>query len=200
LDPTRTIQLLGEALEGDEIAQGELLERLRPRLVMWATSRMSYDLKSKVDAEDIAQEVLLKLHKALPTFDGKGDRAFFGWVFKVAENHIRDEVDYHGAKKRQRTPTIRRSFSQTSPSMAADRTEQVQRVQQAILGLPDDYRQVIQLRRIEHQEVKEVAALMERSENAIRTLYCRALKALGAELRALEKNAATEGAQIRSEE
>ncbi len=193
------MHLLGEALKGDEIAQGELLERLRRRLVIWAATRMSYDLKTKVEPEDIAQEVLLKLHKALPAFSGQGERVFFGWVFKVAENHIRDEVDYHAAKKRQRPPTIRRSFSQTTPSMAAARTEQARRVKQAISTLPEDYRRVIQLRRIEHQEVKEVAALMERSENAVRTLYCRALKALGAEIRALERNAATSDDGFRSE-
>jgi DNA-directed RNA polymerase specialized sigma24 family protein len=41
---------------------------------------------------------------------------------------------------------------------------------------------VLQLLRLEERELPEVAAIMERSENAVRILYCRALKALRARM------------------
>ena len=92
-------QLLVErAAGGDAIAQGDLLERLRPRLVLWCANRMAAALRAKVQPEDVAQEVLLALHKALPAFEARGGRAgFLRWVFRIAENRIRDLVDHHGA-------------------------------------------------------------------------------------------------------
>lgn len=176
MDLSRTRALIRPALQGDQSATGALLERLRTRLVVWAAGRMSPALRAKVEAEDVAQEVLLAIHKGLPAFEGGDERAFFGWVFRIAENRIRDLVSHFGAQKRQ--PVLRTSFSQTSPSMAAARKEELARVVTAIEALPEDYRTVIRLRRIEHREVAEVADLMGRSANAVRVLYCRAIKAL----------------------
>jgi RNA polymerase sigma factor (sigma-70 family) len=57
-----------------------------------------------------------------------------------------------------------------------------ERVRAALQRLAEPHRQVIQLRRFEEREVPEIAAIMDRSENAVRVLYCRALQALKAEL------------------
>jgi RNA polymerase sigma-70 factor (ECF subfamily) len=107
-------------------------------------------------------------------------KAFYAWFFRIAENRIRDLVDYYGAKKRRGEAP--RPLTHTTPAAAAVRSEQLIRVRTALGRLSDDYRRVIQLRRLEEREVAEVAALMERSENAVRILYCRALKALREEL------------------
>jgi len=56
-------------------------------------------------------------------------------------------------------------------------------VAQALESLADDHREVVRLRRFEHRTVPEIAELMGRSENAVRILYCRALKALRAALK-----------------
>ncbi len=176
MDLSRTRALIRPALMGDTGAAGALLERLRARLVIWAAGRMSAGLRAKIEPEDVAQEVLLAIHKGLPAFEGTDERAFFGWVFRIAENRIRDMVDHFGAQKRQPGPPL--SFSQTSPSQAAARTEDLRRIVQALEALPEDYRTVIRLRRVEHREVTEVAELMDRTPNAVRVLYCRAIKAL----------------------
>ena len=168
---------LQAALGGDQTARGELLERLRPRLVLWAAARMPDVLRSKLEAEDAAQEILLTLHKNLDKFKG-GD--FRSWVFTVAGNRVRDLAEHAGALKR-RTPEIQ-TFTQTSPSLAAIRAERAVRLRQALGRLSEEYRRVIQLRRFEELETAEVAAVMERSPNAVRVLYFRALKALREEL------------------
>ena len=58
------------------------------------------------------------------------------------------------------------------------RSEAVTRLGDAIANLPEDYRRVIELRHLEERETSEVAQILERSENAVRILYCRALKEL----------------------
>lgn len=176
----RTAMLIDGALRGDVDAVGALLERLRPRVVLWATSRMSRDLRSRVDPEDVTQDILLAVHQGIGTFTGTDPRAFLAWVFRIGENRIRDAADYHGAAKRQPAPPL--SVSQVSPSMGVARAEEIERVRAAIDRLKDEHREVIRLRRLEERPTAEVAALMGRSETAVRILYCRALKALRAEL------------------
>ena len=176
MDLRETQRILHTALEGGEEEVGTLLERLRPRLVLWCASRMSNTLRANCDPEDAAQDILLAIHKDFRTFHGQGDRAFFGWLFTVAENKLRDLADYYGAKKRQRVDPV--SFSQTSPSQAAARVEMVSRLEEAIASLPEDHRLVIQLYKLEGRETQEIAQVMGRTENAIRLLVFRSLKEL----------------------
>lgn len=168
--------LIEGAIEGDHYARGDLLERLRGRIVLWCGHRMSPALRAKVQPEDAAQEVLLALHKALDGFELRGRREFLAWVFTIAENRIRNLVDFHGAQKRK---TIEpRSFSMTSPSMAAGRMEEIRRLQDAMDELSDDHRLVIRLRRLEERSYMEIGEVMERHSAAVRALYFRALEAL----------------------
>ena len=181
-----TTQLLHAALDGQDEARGALLERLRPRILLWVASRMSPALRAKVEPDDVVQEVLLAVHKSLDGFDHRDQRSFFGWLFRIAENRIRDLVDHFGAQKRR--PPEPRTFSQTSPSSAARRREQVDRIAQAVEALPPDYREVIRLRRFQELDCPQVAEIMDRSENAVRVLYCRAVKALAQALAEKEGN------------
>ena len=177
VDLGQTQRLILQALDTrEERATCDLLEYLRPRLVLWATSRLSPGLRAKLEPDDVAQETLLAVHRSLEQFEGTDHRAFLGWVFKIAENRIRDLADHFGAKKRQ--PIQPLTFSQTSPSTVAVRSEQVQIVARALEQIPEPYSEVIRLRRFEMRTVPEIAELLDKSENAVRILYCRALKAL----------------------
>jgi RNA polymerase sigma-70 factor (ECF subfamily) len=178
--PEETRKLVVGALDGDAQARGALFDRLRPRLVLWVTTRLSSQLRAKVEPEDVVQEILLAVHGSLDRFDGGDDRAFLRWLFTVAENRIRDLADHFGAAKRREQPLDPRE--QTTPSQHAARSETARRVQAALERLAEPHRQVIQLRRFEEREVPEIARIMDRSENAVRILYCRALQALKAEL------------------
>ena len=60
-----------------------------------------------------------------------------------------------------------------SPSAVASMREEAQRVQRALDLLPNDYRQVIVLRTLEHQPSPEVAQIVGRSEDAVRKLWVR---------------------------
>ncbi len=164
------------AREGDAAAREALLERLRPRLVLWASARLGPVLRGEAEPEDVAQEALLAVHKRLDEFKGDDRHAFLGWIFTIAENRIRDLADRAGAEKRQRAEIPRRE--QTSPSQAAARGELARRLAEAVALLDGPHRQVIQMRRFEELEVKEIARRLDRSENAVRILYCRAIAAL----------------------
>jgi RNA polymerase sigma-70 factor (ECF subfamily) len=175
-----TQALVASAKNGDDAARGMLLERIRPRLVLWCASSLPPALRSLYDADDVAQEILLAVHSGLGGFRGSDTRSFHAWIFRMGENHIRDLLDYTGAKKRQLPQAA--TFSQTSPSGAVMRAESAERVRRAVEALPEDYRAVIRMRRMEELEVPEIASRLGRSENAVRILYCRAIRALRTEL------------------
>ena len=170
-----TRRFLAGAIGGDEHARGLLLDRVRARLELWVTTRLSAALRSKVEPEDVVQETLFAVHKGLDGFEGD-DGAFLGWMFRIAENRIRDLAAHFGAKKRQAVDLMPRD--QTTPSMAAGRKETAVQVRSALALLSDPHKQVIQLRRFEELEIAQIAKVMERSENATRILYCRAVQAL----------------------
>lgn len=188
---SETARLLRAALARDPVARGDLLERLRPRVVLWAATRLSADLRAKVDAEDVAQMVLLSVHRDFEGFEGGDHARLLAWVFSIAENRVRDVARHFGAMKRSSgdgDPVAEdlaharaepRAFSSTSPSSAAARTEALDRMHRALGTLPEAQRTILRLRDLEMRGYDEIVAAMGLpSTGAARTLRCRALISL----------------------
>ncbi len=171
-----TTLLIDRALGGNDSDRGALFAHLGPRLVLWAASRMSADLRTKVEPEDLAQEILLAVHRDFGQFRGTEPGQFLRWPFRLAENRIRDQVDHFAAEKR-RIPDPE-ALSHSSPSSAVIRNETLGKVATAIESLDEDQRRAIQLVRFEERSAAEAGEELGRSANAVRILYCRALKAL----------------------
>ena len=131
-------------------------------------------------AEDVAQEILLAVHRSMAQFRGDGESAFRSWLFTIAENRVRDLANEVNALKRQ-TPEPR-AKSQLSPSGHAMHAEASELLRDALARLSPGHQEVIRLRRFQELETTEIAAAMGRSPTAIRVLYCRAIRALRAEM------------------
>ena len=142
---------------------------------------MSSALRAEIEPEDLAQEILLGVHGRLDEFDGDSAAVFYGWVFRIAENRIRDSVDHFAALRRRR-PDARRADARpgdvTTPSVAAYRAEIVTRVRDAVSLLPEAHRDVVRMHLLEGREIAEIAAATGRTPSGVRVLYCRALRAL----------------------
>ena len=82
-DPDREKQLTEAALGGDRQALEELLLGVQD-MVFNLSLRM---LATVPDAEDAAQEVLVKVMTRLASF--RGESSFATWVFRVAANHLK---------------------------------------------------------------------------------------------------------------
>ena len=175
---------LGTAGPERERSRERLLGRLRPMLVLWAGTRMSPRLKARMEPEDVAQEILTRVLRGLDRFqaghDGTEMRAFHAWLFTLGENCIRDLVSREEAVKRR--PPEPLGVSQTSPSQAANRREQVDRMLGALDALEPEDRDVIRLLKLQGLSAAEAAPLLHKSPNAVRIQLCRALKALHARL------------------
>ncbi len=75
-------ELVSRAQSGDREALEQLLARHQP----WLFNIALRMLWRRPDAEDAAQDILVKVLKALPTF--RGDSRFRTWLYRIAVNHI----------------------------------------------------------------------------------------------------------------
>ncbi|MGE4272495.1 MAG: RNA polymerase sigma factor [Desulfitobacterium sp.] len=97
----------------------------------------------------------------------------FAYLKQIARNLITDRF----RTTRRAQSHLDQAPSQESPSPEEDWLNQAL-IQELMAKLPPDYRQTIELRIIQGYSHKETAALMGRSEDAIRGLQYRALQAL----------------------
>ena len=156
------------------------LEALRVRLILWAAVHMGATLRAVMDPEDLADIVLEQVHRDRAQFRGTTRAEFRAWVFGVAHTTLMDEVDRAKAQKRQPREIPRRA--RTTPSQAAQRCEQLERLREAVGRLKEEHREVIRLVRLEERTTADVAASLGITPNAVRVRMCRALKALSEEL------------------
>jgi len=87
------IQLVERALHGDEAAFGELVEPLRKPLFSYIYRMVTL----RQDAEDLLQDVLVRVLQSLPNF--RGEARFKTWLFGIATHTC---LDHLRAKKRWR--------------------------------------------------------------------------------------------------
>ena len=119
--------------------------------------RLSYTyLKSTHDAEDICQTVFLKLLTGGPAFDSPAHEK--AWIIRTTANACKDVLR---SAFRQRTVALEAAASAAAPE-APD-----SEVLEAVMALPENYREAVYLHYFEGYSIREIAALLGRSEAAV---------------------------------
>lgn len=173
----RLLALVDRAREGDRDAFDAIVSEYNDRLESFVRSRVRPQLRERLDAAELAHETFSRAFESLARFDGADEDAWLAWLAGIAKNVVLKEVEKLG---RGRPLRLARDVSdhQPSPSRIARREERLVRLHDAFQGLPDDYREVIQLCRIDGLRIRDVADRMNRSPDAIKKLLWRALKEL----------------------
>lgn len=181
-DGPSTRVLYRRANAGERDALEQLLERMRPRLEAWVALHMGPALRARVDAEDLVQEILMKAAGAIGSFQPEGKRAFVKWLFTVARHQISDWQRHYMAAKRdvQREQEIQPGLAAqaTGPFSRAERNDQMELLLDALAELPENYRDILRLRRIEYLDNGEAAERLGISRENASVLYVRAMQAL----------------------
>ncbi|MCL1786959.1 MAG: sigma-70 family RNA polymerase sigma factor [Defluviitaleaceae bacterium] len=135
---TRTdLELIEQCLTGDEYGFEELVNRYK-NLVYSIIFRQT---KNHEDADDIAQEVFIKVYRNLAKYTP--EFKFSTWIMRITSNHI---IDLHRKKKMEtvsyETYTAEGGTIGTTDSPEAEyiRQEQTDRINKIIDGLPELYK------------------------------------------------------------
>ncbi|WP_320054835.1 sigma-70 family RNA polymerase sigma factor [uncultured Acetobacteroides sp.] len=132
-------------------------------------------LGSKDDAEDVAQEVLLKLYQRSDIGELKSVEAY---AVTMARNLC---LDIKRRSSCHRTVEIEQAANRhdgQTPHTSLERADSYGFVRQTMEELKDTYKMVIHLRDIEELEFDEIATIMDMSENQVRVTLSRARKKL----------------------
>ncbi len=147
-------EILIEEAKQDPEAFGVLAQRYQDRLFNFLY-RMT---GNRHDAEDLAQEVLMRVYRALPRF--RPEAPFRPWLYKIATN-----VAINHLKARRVTVPIDDVFAASgsfnSPELSAEIHETQQNIGRAIRAMPETYRAVILMRHIEELSYEEIALALD---------------------------------------
>src|SRR5882724_8951941 len=88
--PSERANLLLRAQQGEEGAQGALLETYRNYLELLARIEIGRRLQTKVDADDLVQETFLEAHRNFGLFRGDQEAEFIAWLRAILATRIAD--------------------------------------------------------------------------------------------------------------
>jgi len=176
IDGADDVTLIAGALAGDEDAFRALVHRYEDR-VFRVLSRFTQD---RMETEDLAQDVFVKVYRKLDTF--KHGSAFYTWVYRIAVNTATDHLS---RRKRRKLHLV--SDDAVLDGGAGDDAEssaetplleeEMRAVTRQVLdGLPEKYRTILVLREYEDLAYTEIAEVLGCSIGTVESRLFRARK------------------------
>jgi len=185
-----THALVERAQAGDAAALNDLFTRYHGLMVQLARQKIGAKLRSKEDADDLAQTTFREATRDFQRYQYRGDGSFLRWLVQILQNKIRDKAEYYGATKRDMT---RERGSEPAPQGGSEdlqrhdpaskdlsvtqviaRDEEFQILREALDSLSDDHRKAITLVFFQGLTLREAGERMGRTEDAVRMLLRRA--------------------------
>ena len=167
---TNGVELIRRARGGDGAAWEEIVSQYSRRIF-----NLAYRFTSSIAAaEDLTQEVFIRIYKTLDQYDSKqGDLA--NWLMRLARNLVID--DY---RHRQRNPQNSMADAVddhqyhlravgSSAQKEIERKELASQVQEGIDKLPDDLRTCVILRDIEELSYQEIVDVLKIPEGTVKS-------------------------------
>ena len=185
LRPPSDEDLVAALRAGDDDAMTEIDRRYRDRLLAYVR-RMS----AGADAEDVVQDVLARAYTALRADDRP--MALRAWLYRVAHNRCLDVLRGGSARVVLSEDIDLGAAAKTLPEVVAGR-ERLRQVVADIQDLPDQQRSALIIRELEGLSYEELAAALDTTVPAIKSLLVRARMNLA---RAAEDRATAEQASL----
>ncbi|GAB4148057.1 MAG: sigma-70 family RNA polymerase sigma factor [Planctomycetota bacterium] len=167
---------------GDQAASREIIEALHRPVI--ATIYRFLGPRFHRDAEDIAQDVFLKVFRALSRFD-PAKAAFTTWVYSLVRNHCYDVL------KKRRLPTSSLTPAEPGesqrdlpdrrelqPARSAQNVELGRKIADALSELGEDQRMVFILREYEGLDYDQIAEAVGVSKGTVKSRLFRAKETL----------------------
>ncbi|OLV19370.1 RNA polymerase sigma factor [Deinococcus marmoris] len=153
-----SLELLSRLTAGDEAAWYAFVQEYEGRMYGYL-----YRLEGNPeDALDLTQEVFYRAWRSIRTFR-PGERVL-PWLYQVARNtqiesHRRKQLQRFSLEQAREDIGFEVTSEARSPVRAAESADAQDRVQRALLKLPDDYREAVVLRFVEDMPYEDIARI-----------------------------------------
>ena len=185
-------QWLAAARAGSREALGQVLETFRGYLLLVADRELDPKLRAKGGASDLVQETFLEAQRDFAGFHGDSTDELRAWLRRLLRNNLANFTrQYRQRAKRDVGREVSLGTGDSShewgaglatdtpsPSGQAIAHEQAEALARAMGRLPPDYRRVLALRHEEQLTFEEIGQRMQRTANAARMLWLRAVERL----------------------
>ena len=179
MDRTDDRQLIRRLQAGDEEAVRELADRYSHRIFQMALRHM----KNREDAEEVTQDVLLKVYRKIDKF--RGDAALSSWIYRITFNTAMSRLRTHRAERsaeleRDRTlarnqdtndrPAARQPADWSNmPDEELLRRQLREALADALPQLPEIYRTPVVLRDIEGLSTEEASTRLRVKDQTLKS-------------------------------
>jgi len=181
--------LVRRCLEGDPAAWDTLVREYWKRVF-----NIAYKFVARVDeAEDLTQEIFVKLFKALATYDRRA--SFETWLTRVSRNLCIDH--YRRRRREEETFTheldpdaIQLDELVSRPDATLEQRDEIAMVRQALARVSPTYREPLALRDIHELSYEQIAQRLQLPEGTVKSRINRGRRELARHLRILHRHAA----------
>jgi RNA polymerase sigma-70 factor, ECF subfamily len=173
----REMEWIARILNGERDLFHELIRPYEHAVYLTALSV----LRDTAEAEDAAQEAMIKAYRGLSSF--RGDAKFSTWLTTITLNEARSRLRKtarvklesldNTEQKEDYTPFLVADWREI-PSETLEREELANHIERAIEGLPASYREVFLLRDKEEMSLEEIAQALGIKANLVKVRLFRA--------------------------
>ena len=180
--------LVQRCLDGDPTAWDVLVRTYWRRVF-----NIAYKFVARFDeAEDLTQEIFVKLFRALGTYDRRA--SFETWLTRVSRNLC---IDRYRRRRREAErftdevdpDTIQMDELVSRPDATLEKRDQVAMVRRALAKLPDMYREAVALRDVHDLSYEAIAQRLQLPEGTVKSRINRGRRELARHLRILQEQA-----------
>lgn len=161
-------EIVGRVKAGDTALYEIIMRRYNQRLYRVARAI----LRDDAEAEDVMQDAYARAYQHLDQFAGRAP--FSAWLTRIAVHEALGRL-----RLRKRSPQLddteddgefRMNMVETAPDpeQNASRVELSRLLEEALLGLPEQYRTVVMMRDIEEMSTSETAAALDLTEDNVK--------------------------------
>ena len=180
--------LVKRCLDGDPAAWDVLVRTYWRRVF-----NIAYKFVARFDeAEDLTQEIFVKLFRALSTYDRRA--SFETWLTRVSRNLCIDRYRRRRREAERFTDEVDPDSIQmdelvSRPDATLEKRDQVAMVRRALAELPEMYREAVALRDVHDLSYEEIAQRLQLPEGTVKSRINRGRRELARHLRIMQEPA-----------
>lgn len=171
---------------GDESAFDILVDRYSARAYQIAYGVLA----NREDAEEVAQDVFIRIHNALPGF--RGDSEFTTWLYRIAMNLARNKYRWNKCRKQTFHDSIDAPLEngdgderkldlpdpKSNPEEEAIYSELDKSLKTELSKMPAEQRQILVMRNVQEMSYEDIAAALKCKLGTVKSRIARAREEL----------------------